>query len=596
MPLIVKNQYVALEEKGQGGFGKTFVALDLDSPGKVLSQKWRRILKLLHPSQSLSASSLKLVEGLFRKEAEALEELKHNQIPRLYAFFNLSVPAYSSSHNYSSNREQKLFYLVQEYIEGIDLDKELRQRQEQGKKFSLEEVVSVLHEVLGILNFIHANPKKPLIHRDIKPSNIVRRNDDKQLYLIDFGTVKQVIKVVEEGAAQSDTVIVSPGYSPPEQTHGRTVTFASDLYSLAATCITLLTGENPNNFNIPYNLEKWKTGVIVNPNLVKIINKMLAPDPKQRYQSANEVIAALRKTGLLETEKKLVPLWIYGILGVLGATSALYAISTIVTPQQLPLQSNYFTRGEESLLTQNIKSTSATCQEAFAKKQAGMREFANENFAASEQNFQAAIDLFRLATREATSTARCYVDPETQIFLNNAKARNSNKPPLTVAVVTPINGNSVEFSKLSEQILRGAAQVQNKFNLKSGINGRLLEIMIVRDNNDRSTAQRAARHLAETKIPGDKNFRGSVIAVIGNLNSDVVLDAGKEYENGKLVAISTTSTAIRQKQKTSSSDYQFNLSRYVFRVIPTDTVAANDLFKYTQKNFAGKKGAIFYSS
>ncbi|BAZ12863.1 serine/threonine protein kinase [Calothrix sp. NIES-4071] len=601
MPLIVKNRYVVLEEKGQGGFGKTFVALDLDSPGEALGQKRRRILKLLHPSQSLSSSSLELVERFFREEAEALEELRHNQIPRLYAFFNLSVPAYSSSYNYSLNREQKLFYLVQEYIEGLDLDKELRQRREQGNNFSQEEIVSVLHEVLGILKFIHANPKKPLIHRDIKPSNIVRRNDDKQLYLIDFGAVKQVIKVVEEGASEGDTVIISPGYSPPEQAHGRTVTFASDLYSLAATCVTLLTGESPLNYGIPYNLEKWKTGVKINQNLVKIINKMLAPDPKQRYQSASEVIVALRKTGLLETEKKLVPLvplWILAILGVLGVASALYAIVLIINnnkPQSSPLSSNYFTRGEESLLTQDINSTSATCTEAFAKKEAGMREFANENFAASKKDFQAAIDLFRQATIVATPTARCYVDPETQIFLNNAKARNSNNL-LTVAVVTPINGNSVEFSKLSEQLLRGVAQVQNKFNLKNGINGRLLEIMIVRDNNDRTIAQRAAKHLAENKIPGDENFRGSVMAVIGNLSSDVILDADKEYVNGELVAVSPTSTAIRQRQKTLGSNYQFDLSRYVFRVAPTDAVAAKDLFKYVQTNFAGKKGAVFYSA
>jgi serine/threonine protein kinase len=95
MPLILKNRYVALEEKGQGGFGKTFVALDLDSPGETLPQKRRRIIKLLHPRQSLSLSSLELVERFFKEEAEVLEELKHNNIPRLYAFFNLSVIRYN---------------------------------------------------------------------------------------------------------------------------------------------------------------------------------------------------------------------------------------------------------------------------------------------------------------------------------------------------------------------------------------------------------------------------------------------------------------------------------------------------------------------
>ncbi|NJL63897.1 MAG: protein kinase [Methylacidiphilales bacterium] len=114
------------------------------------------------------------------------------------------------------------------------------------RNFSETEAIEVLQEILGILKFIHANPKKTLIHRDIKPSNIVRSNQDEQLYLIDFGAVKQVVKVVEEGADSSETVIVSPGFSPPEQVHGKTVTFTSDLYSLAASCVCLLTGKNPH--------------------------------------------------------------------------------------------------------------------------------------------------------------------------------------------------------------------------------------------------------------------------------------------------------------------------------------------------------------
>ncbi|PAX58082.1 bifunctional serine/threonine-protein kinase/ABC transporter substrate-binding protein [Brunnivagina elsteri] len=607
MPLIIKNRYVALSEKGQGGFGRTFVALDLDSPGETLAQKRHRILKLLHPNTQLSSAGLKLVERFFKEEAEALEELRHNQIPRLYAFFELSIAVYSQyqqqDNQHLVNGEQKLFYLVQEYIEGQDLEKELlRSRSEQKRNFSETEVIEVLQEVLGILKFIHANPKKALIHRDIKPSNIVRSNQDKQLYLIDFGAVKQVVKVVEEGADSSETVIVSPGFSPPEQVHGKTVTFTSDLYSLAASCVCLLTGKNPHSFDIPFNLEKWKTSATISPKLAKVLNKMLEPDPKNRYQSADDVIRALRNEGIIDVEKsKGTMIWLWMSLGIAGFGILLVLIwQIIIKSEKIPLSAEYFTRGEKSLLaqdTQKNKLTNSDCQGAFAKKQAGMNDFAKQNYQAAEANFKAAIDLFHKGVKNDTKT--CYVDPETVIFWNNAKANSSTKVPLTVAIVIPIDidNNVVELRKFSEQLLRGIAHRQNNFNQEKNqinnqtntrtpsLNGTLLEIVIARDDNKEDISKRVAKHIIDNQIPGDNKFQGrNILAIVGNFTSRVLLAAGEEYNKHQIVTVSPSSTAIRQAKKLPDSDYEYNLGKYVFRIAPNDAIAANDLSEYIKNN------------
>ncbi|MBW4476456.1 MAG: protein kinase [Tolypothrix brevis GSE-NOS-MK-07-07A] len=581
MALILKNQYLPLEEKGSGGFGKTFVVLDLNSPGEKLIDKKRRIIKQLHPRMPLSAELILQVEHFFKQEAEVLENLKHNQIPRLYAFFELSVTAFPT------NTAQKLFYLVQEYIEGNDLQKE----SQNGKKYTESEVVEFLREMLDILKFIHP---QNIIHRDIKPSNVVRCQKTGKLYLIDFGAVKQVIKKVEEGVSESATVIITPGFSPPEQINAGIVYFASDLYSLAATCIYLFTGENPMNLDIPYNLERWKNSVKVRPKFAKIINKMLEPSPKYRYQSADEVMAALYDARLvLNPDHRVKKPWIYAGFGIFGVVAIAFITYIIYSITQLPpLPDNYFTRGEESLLTQGITSTNPDCLAAYAKKQAGMSDFSQGKFKKAQQNFQEAINFFKKAALDNTTAVKCSVDPETLIFLNNAKANDSTQPPLTIAIVNPINGTSVEFSRLSEQILRGVAHLQNKINQRKGINKQLLQVIIARDDNTPQIATRVAKYIADNKIPGDEAFNGNILAVIGNFTSDAILGGDKVYESEKLVAISPTSTAVRKK----TSGYKFKLSKYVFRIAPSDAVASSDLFEYIQKNFPGEKAGIFYNS
>ena len=276
MPLILAGRYLPVKLLGEGGFGRAFLACDRYTPTLRPCT-----VKQFQPAGNLSPQELAVAQDLFEREAVVLEQLgnKHPQIPDLYAFFPLIVPDRSRS------KEDCFFYLVQEFIEGQDLEKELAAK----GKFNEAEVLAVLEEMLEILQFVH---NKGSIHRDIKPSNIMR-DAGGRLYLLDFGAVKQV---AAGGTPQArSTGVYSMGFAPPEQMAGSQVYPATDLYALAATCLNLLTGKSSEELYDAYNNRwNWRSHAPqVSDRLAAILDRLLLPAPKDRYQSAHEVLAAL---------------------------------------------------------------------------------------------------------------------------------------------------------------------------------------------------------------------------------------------------------------------------------------------------------------
>ncbi|WP_392436112.1 protein kinase [Chlorogloeopsis fritschii PCC 9212] len=277
MPLILVGRYLPTKLLGKGGFGAAFLARDRYTPGMR-----QCVVKQFQPAGNLTTTQLQLAQDLFEREAVVLEEIgsQHDQIPDLYAFFPVIVPSFSQR-----GKQDQFFYLVQEYIDGQNLDEELAQK----GKFSEPEVLEVLRDVLKVLQFVH---HKGIIHRDIKPSNIMRHRNGR-LYLLDFGAVKQVANA-PSGAAAS-TGIYSLGFAPPEQMSGGQVFPSTDLYALAVSIVILLTGEKNVNqlFDVYSNQWKWRSQTAISPHLANILDKMLLPAANQRFQSAQEVLDAL---------------------------------------------------------------------------------------------------------------------------------------------------------------------------------------------------------------------------------------------------------------------------------------------------------------
>lgn len=279
MPLILVGRYLPLKLLGQGGFGAAFLARDRYTPGMR-----QCVVKQFQPSGNLTSTQLELAQKLFEREAEVLEEIgsQHDQIPDLFAFFELSVPSLQPG------KQDRFFYLVQEFIDGKNLEEELTEK----GKFSQAEVLQVLREILKVLKFVHENGS---IHRDIKPSNIMRHRNGK-LYLLDFGAVKQVTKATV-GQGGASTGIYSMGFAPPEQMSGGEVYPSTDLYALAVTAVMLLTGKEATElFDAYSNQWNWRSQVTVSDRLADILDRMLLAAPSQRFHSAEEVIAALTPT------------------------------------------------------------------------------------------------------------------------------------------------------------------------------------------------------------------------------------------------------------------------------------------------------------
>ncbi len=276
MPLILSGRYLPVRLLGQGGFGAAFLARDRYTPGMR-----QCVAKLLQPSISLTPAQLKIAQTLFEREAAVLEELgnEHSQIPGLLAFFELTVTSLQGGKN------DQFFYLVQEFIDGKNLEEELAVK----GKFSEAETMEVLREILKVLDFVHSRGS---IHRDIKPANIMRAKNGR-LYLLDFGAVKQVTQTA--GTSKASTGIYSLGYAPPEQMSGQEVYPATDFYALAVTCITLLSGLQPTELFDSYRNEwNWRSRVQVSSRLAEVLDRMLLPAPSQRFQTAAEVEAALK--------------------------------------------------------------------------------------------------------------------------------------------------------------------------------------------------------------------------------------------------------------------------------------------------------------
>ncbi|WP_017654814.1 protein kinase domain-containing protein [Fortiea contorta] len=267
---LLDGRYQVLQVLGGGGFGQTYIAEDTHRPGSP-----KCVVKHLKPITH-NPEFLKTARRLFTSEAETLEKLgSHDQIPRLLAYFE----------------ENQEFFLVQDFIAGNSLKAELLP----GQKWTEEQVIQLLYQILIVLEFIHS---QKVIHRDIKPENIIRREQDNKLVLIDFGAVKQVQNQLFTVPGQTDISIAigTPGYMSTEQGRGKPRP-NSDIYSLGMIGIQALTGLHPRQMEEDHNTGEihWQHQAIVSPGLSEILSKMVLHHFKERYQSATNVIEALQQ-------------------------------------------------------------------------------------------------------------------------------------------------------------------------------------------------------------------------------------------------------------------------------------------------------------
>lgn len=271
------GRYKVMRELGrnQEGGRITYLATDthLNPPQQVVIKEFR------FAASGANWSGFKAYE----REISILQQLAHPRIPRYLNTFETKSG----------------FCLVQEYKSALSLAEK--------RSFTAEEIKKIAVSVLEILVYLQKRTPS-VLHRDIKPENILV---DRQLkaYLVDFGFAR-----IRGGkVAISSVAAGTPGFMPPEEQFGRTLTEASDLYSLGATLICLLTGTRSQNIgnlidhNYRFNVKKLLPHL--NPRFIAWLEKMVAPNLKQRFNHAAVALVALQPIQVVGGATYIQRLW-----------------------------------------------------------------------------------------------------------------------------------------------------------------------------------------------------------------------------------------------------------------------------------------------
>ncbi len=260
--------YQIVRKINQGGMSTVYLAIQI-SVGRVVA------LKVMNPSLNKDPA----FSERFQREANIVGQLSHSNIVSIYDI----------------GQDGDLNYIAMDYLPNGSVHEKMIDG------MTGKEALRVVKEIASALSHAH---EKGYIHRDIKPENILFRADNSAV-LSDFGVAKIVSGVSR--MTKVGTVVGTPHYMSPEQTRGKQVDARSDIYSLGIVFYEMLTGK------LPYQADEAITVALKHisapiPKLPlqyqmyqKILEKFLAKDPEQRFQSGREVCEAIEQ---LESSKK----------------------------------------------------------------------------------------------------------------------------------------------------------------------------------------------------------------------------------------------------------------------------------------------------
>ena len=286
---LVSGRYEILDTLGEGGMANVYVAEDTILHREVAVKVLR--MDLQHDQATIRR---------FQREAKATSELSHPNIVSVY----------------DVGEDGGIQYIVMEYIDGSNLKTYIEKK----FPFPLTKVISIMTQILSAVQLAHS---RGIIHRDLKPQNILITKDG-QSKIVDFGIA---VALSDESVTQTNSMLGSVHYISPEQARGSLPTPQSDIYALGIILYELLIGKVPfaGDSAVTIALKHFHDDIPsirnVNPDipqaLENVVLRATAKDPKQRYQSANEMSADL-KTCLdpeRANEPKFIPVVDQDLLG-----------------------------------------------------------------------------------------------------------------------------------------------------------------------------------------------------------------------------------------------------------------------------------------
>lgn len=278
LQLIGKNlgKVKILQKLGQGGMGVVYM-------GKHDLLEKTVAIKVL-PFNPLQEEELR---KRFLREAKSAAQLDHPGIVQVYDI----------------GQEEKLDYIVMQYVEGESLQRRLSRE----GALALSTALPLLIQTLEALDFAH---ERGIIHRDIKPDNLMITPEGK-VKLADFGLARQV---EDRSLTESGMIMGTPQFMSPEQARGTDIGVPSDIYALGVTFFFAITGVIPfdeEESALQILLAKANTPLpspqeynpLIPPAICQIINQMTHPDIERRYQNCRQILRDLEKIRTLPDER-----------------------------------------------------------------------------------------------------------------------------------------------------------------------------------------------------------------------------------------------------------------------------------------------------
>jgi serine/threonine-protein kinase len=264
------GRYEVEKELGKGAMGVVYLGKD-PKIGRVVA------IKTMALSQEFEADELKDVKERFFREAETAGRLNH---PNIVTIFD-------------AGEEHDLAYIAMEFLKGKDLTPYIKPE----ALLPLDKVLSIIARVADALAYAHKNN---VVHRDIKPANIMCDLEGDSVKVTDFG----IARITDSSKTKTGMVLGTPSYMSPEQLAGKRIEGRSDLFSLGVTLYQLSCGKLPFSGDSMAQLmfkianEPPVDILTYNPNLppavVEVVNRALAKNADERFQSGDEMAAAIR--------------------------------------------------------------------------------------------------------------------------------------------------------------------------------------------------------------------------------------------------------------------------------------------------------------
>jgi eukaryotic-like serine/threonine-protein kinase len=610
------GRYVIKSVLGQGGMGAALLASD-----KRLDNKLVVIKELI--SESTDSQKLREDELNFKREVVTLAHLDHPLIP-----------------NVTDNFDENLrFFMVQEYVEGENLEEHIDRLKQPMKE---RDVLIHASEILDVLNYL-SEQTPPIVHRDIKPANIIISSKDKRAHLVDFGIARA--DVARNARRKQTSALGTPGYAPPEQYQGNADP-RSDLYALGATLYHLLTNRDPRNAP-PFSFSPARMlNPQLSPEVERLLKRALENDINQRYQSAqamkHDVEEILyQRFGISSGALAYSSSGPMGAVTMPGTNTGLSGASTIIggsvilpplpnTPQPPgsvsppPVQQgqpqSHTLRNVALILlvllillglggyglfkfliqsrsgpgvgsntptaTVTLPSTIGVTKAAdgeyigisdgnFAFDTTGLADASLKQQAAAALkagNTSQAIDLYNQAVSQQSN------DAEALIYLEDQRVLANSSVHVTIVIATMLTGTDTDAIGVGFDDLQGAYVAQKTYNDNALLGGLGVVLLIANAGDQSANAPAVAQQIVRAA-----KADSTIVGVMGWPYSSYVASTYPIFEAAQLPMIS----------QTASSDELTGVSRYLFRVCPSNKDEAVAGANYASQNLHAQNVIVF---